>query len=242
MNGLLISAVSVLATLIVTAVFQPLLNRITAISRRITHIKPVSVHVETDPSIVWAGFPNWIPAFVWLPGRPTSRPPEHPTDWRSWAMAQGGAEAFQTALRVTVTARENASVVVDPPKVRHESHPLDVPPRGCIALCPVGGAAVTPRRLQVDLAMGTTMWVDEDGSPIAPLSLALSPGETEQFLIFVNSHSGRNQWHLELPILIDGKRLLIPIKDGSKPFITYGVEGFELYRWSDPEWERQDQL
>ncbi|MGW4345213.1 hypothetical protein ACWEL8_09055 [Streptomyces sp. NPDC004690] len=142
---------------------------------------------------------------------------------------------------MTVTAREKTSVVIESPKVRQESQPIHEP-RGVIALHPVGGAAITPRRLQVDLGMGTTMWVDEDGSPIPPLSLSLSPGETEQFLIFVNPQPGRNQWHLELPVLLDGKRLLLPIKDKGKRFTTYGVDGFDMYRWYNGEWERQDQL
>jgi hypothetical protein len=85
--------------------------------------------------------------------------------------------------------------------------------------------------------MGTTMWVDDSGSPVAPLSLTLSPGETEQFLIYVSAHSGRSEWHLELPILIDGKRMLMPIKDSGKRFITYGAEGYEEYRWSGGTWE-----
>ncbi|MFW6694309.1 hypothetical protein [Streptomyces sp. MAR4 CNX-425] len=139
---------------------------------------------------------------------------------------------------MTVTARESASVVIDCPKLRHSSEPLEEPPRGIVACCPAGGAAVTPRRLQVDLGSGTTTWVEEDGSPIPPLTLLLAPGETEQFLIFVRAHSGRTEWHLELPVLVNGKRQLIPVTDGGKRFITYGREGYDEYRWSDGGWEQ----
>ncbi|MFE7644970.1 hypothetical protein [Streptomyces phaeoluteigriseus] len=237
MNDLLTGAVGGLIALTVAAVFQPVMGRLQAVSRRVHRIRPVSVHVETDPSLVWAGFPNWVPAFVWLPERPTGTPPEHPTDWRAWALRRGGADASRTVLKVTVTARETASVVIDSPKLRHEVSPLPQPPPGVVACCPVGGAAVTPRRLQVDLGTGTTMWVEEDGSPLPPLSLTLSPGETEQFLIYVEATSGRCTWHLELPVLVDGKRLLIPVEDGGEPFVTYGLEGFVEHRWCDGAWE-----
>ncbi|MFF8387456.1 hypothetical protein ACF053_28010 [Streptomyces kanasensis] len=241
MDTLLISTVSVLLTLLVTAVFHPLASRLSTVSRRITRIKPLTVHVETDPSLVWAGFPNWVPAFVWLPDPPTGTPPEHPTDWYAWARARGGADAAQTVLKVTVTARELASVVIECPKLRHEFEPLDDPPAGCVACCPTGGAAVTPRRIQVDLGLGTTTWVDDGGSPIGPVTLTLSPGETEQFLVFVHAHSGRNEWHLELPVLVDGKRQMIPLRDKGERFVTYGPEGFDEYRWSDGGWERHHQ-
>ncbi|WP_208879633.1 hypothetical protein [Streptomyces sp. PBH53] len=220
--------------LLLTPVIHPLAKRLELLSRSLYRIKPVSIHVERDPSIVWAGFPNWIGASVWLPELPDSAP-SHPTDWYQWARQIGGCDAGMTVLKVTITSRELASVVVDPPKLRYEELAVGNPPKGVIATRPVGGAAIDPRRIQVNLGFGGAMWVNPHGEPIEALSVNLEAGETEQFYLFASAESGRYKWHLELPVLVDGKRKIVKIDDGGQPFITYGVEGFREFLWGEEE-------
>ncbi|MEU5320418.1 hypothetical protein AB0G67_27260 [Streptomyces sp. NPDC021056] len=228
--------------LLLTPVIQPLAKRLEEISRRIYRVKPIHIHIERDPTIVWAGFPNWIGTSVWLPEHPNSSPPEHPTDWHAWARTLGGADANLTVLKITITSRELASVVVDTPKVRSEQLPLGDPPKGVIATQQTGGAAIDPRRIQVDLDMPYSMWVNPHGEPLEILSLNLSPGETEQFYLYASASVGRHKWHLELPILVDGKRQVIRIDDDGQPFMTYGTEGFENIFWQDGTWKVQDPI
>ncbi|MBO7940315.1 hypothetical protein JTP77_030950 [Streptomyces sp. S9] len=225
--------------LFLAAFIYPVSKRLEAISRRWYGIQTVSVHVERDPSIVWAGFPNWIAASAWLPKLPPDAP-QHPTEWSLWAKGIGGADAAMTCLKITVTCREMATVVVDPPKLRFEQLTLGEPPKGVVVTCRVGGAAVEPRRIQVNLDTGTTMWMGADGEHIQALSLALDKGETEQFYLFASAAEGRYKWHLDLPILVDGKREIIRIEDDGAPFITYGIEGFTEYLRVDDEWIRRD--
>ncbi|MEV5486905.1 hypothetical protein AB0L47_02600 [Streptomyces bobili] len=225
--------------LFLAAVIHPVSKRLEALSRRWYGVQAVSVHIERDPSIVWAGFPNWIAASAWLPELP-AHAPQHPTDWSMWAKGIGGADAAMTCLKITVTCREMVTVVVDPPKLRFEHLPLGEPPKGVVVTCRVGGAAVEPRRIQVDLGFGTTRWVGADGEQMQSLSLALDKGETEQFYLFASASEGRHKWHLELPILVDGKREVIRIDDDGTPFVTYGTDGFTEYLRVDDEWIARD--
>lgn len=226
-----------LGTLLLTPFIHPLSKNLEVASRRLYRIKPVHVHVEREPSIVWAGFPNWIGAAVWLPSLPSSDPPEGPTDWHRWAKSIGGTDASITYLKITITCKDSASVVVNPPKVRRDSLPVGNPPKGIIAVKPTGGAAVTPRRIQVGLDMGTSNWLDEDGNPIPALSLALDPGESEQFYIFASASIGRYEWHLELPIIVDGRRRIIKIDDGGDRFMTHGTDGLTEHFWHNGFWQ-----
>lgn len=85
--------------------------------------------------------------------------------------------------------------------------------------------------------MASAIWVKEDGTPEEALSLLLEPGESEQFLIFVQATVGRQQWHMELPLIIDGKKEVIRIDDDGKRFLIHGGEGMDEHFWVDEKWE-----
>ncbi|MFB8379047.1 hypothetical protein [Streptomyces rubiginosohelvolus] len=225
--------------LFLTPMIYPLSKRLEVLSRRIYRIKPVSVYVDRDTSIIWAGFPRWVGASVWLPDFPETAP-EDPVDWHSWAVCQGGADAYVTVLKVTISSRELATVVVDPPKVRRETLWIGDPPKGVVATNPVGGAAIDPRRIQINLEMGSAMWINPHGEPIDALGVTLASGDVEQFYIYAVAEQGGYLWRLQLPILVDGKREVLTIDDGGKPFITYGMEGFEEKLWIGEKWLKRE--
>ncbi|MFZ3595488.1 hypothetical protein [Streptomyces sp. BH104] len=239
MDRVLYLALGGVIMLFLTPLAHPLTKRLESLSRRMYGIKPISIHIERDTSIVWAGHPNWIGAFIWLPSLPSTTPPEHPTDWHSWAQRIGGTDASTTFLKVTITCRESASVVVSPPKIRRDSLPVGSPPKGVILVNPTGGASVTPRRIKIDLDMAYADWIDEDGAPLPTLSLALEAGETEQFYIFAHADVGRYEWHIELPVIVDGRREILRIDDDGKRFITHGTAGLTEYLWRDDQWTRR---
>ncbi|MFD3542577.1 hypothetical protein ACFWUQ_24235 [Streptomyces sp. NPDC058662] len=221
--------------LFLTPMMHPLAKRLEAISRRIYKIKAVAIHIERDPSIIWSGYPNWVGASVWMPELPADAP-DHPTDWYNWARPLGGSDARLTVLKVSITSRDTAAILVEPPKIRSLPLPIGDPPKGIVATYPVGGAELNPRRVQVDLEWGAATWVGPEGAPIRALNLSLAPGETEQFHIYAHAAAGRYQWRLELPLLVDGKRLTVRVEDDGEPFITYGSSGFSEYLWHDDQW------
>ncbi|MEV5092999.1 hypothetical protein ACWEQ5_31430 [Streptomyces griseoincarnatus] len=223
--------------LFLTPLIHPLAKRIEMYSRRIYGINPISVHIERDPSIAWAGNPNWVGTAVWLPELPSGAPPENATDWHAWAKTLGGTDALVAFLRVTITCREPTSVVVNPPKVRRDILPVGNPPKGIISVSQTGGASLTPRRIEVNLDMEAAIWVNEDGRRVEALSLLLEPGDSEQFFIFIKATVGRQQWHLELPVIVDGKREVMRIDDDGRRFILHGGEGMDGHFWVDEKWE-----
>lgn len=242
MEKVLYIIMGAVAMLLLTPIIHPLSKRLEITSRRFYGISPISVHVERDPAIVWAGFPNWIGAAIWLPELPADPPPEDPTDWHAWARTAGGADASITYLKVTVTCRESTSVVIDPPKVRRDRLPVEDPPKGVVAICPVGGASITPQRIQINLDMASAHWVDQDGNPMSALSLQLEPGESEQFYIYGTADAQRFEWHIELPLIVDGKRQVKRIDDDGRRFMTHGADNHAEYLWHDGQWKDREAI
>jgi hypothetical protein len=243
MEMLIGALVGAFVSMVAAVTFYPLTKRLEYLSRRIYRLKPVSVHVERDPSIVWAGFPDWSGASAWLPEIPTGEPPSHSADWYDWARKNNGSDAYLTVFKVTITSREPVSVVVEPPKFRRAEACEGPAMQGVIATRPVGGAAIDVRRIHIDLGTGATMWIDPHGEPKDVLTLILSPGETEQFYMYAQAYSGRHVWSIDLPLLVEGKRMVVPVRDkDGKEFVTYGIEGMAEYLWYGGRWHAREEF
>jgi hypothetical protein len=152
-----------------------------ALWRRIQGRPPVIIHVETNPAVFEAGLPPWVGyGFVFtdesLPGPP---PPGPCQEWWAWAKENGGVDAGETKLRLTLVGDERTTVVIDAlrvvivttgrprgvssqaPELRERKigiTPFDCPcdkqadpMNGPFVVCPVGGAAITTRHIAVDL-------------------------------------------------------------------------------------------
>lgn len=192
-----------------------------------TEAAGVEVHVETDPSIIWAGMPPWIGAGFLVPlEADVSSPPGHYPDWRTWARSVGGVDETLTQLRVTLTARKDLLVVVDGVRVRVHAR-KHVPPWRSIT-CGVGGADVSPRRAEVQLSgfnPPTFSWVDESGDVIAAPTFSVSGSEAEMLHIWAYVEDEWVEWTAELLVLVDGRRQTIDINDRGRPFVTTGSQG-----------------
>ena len=221
-GGLVLAAV---VALVVEAVFSPVRHWLS----RGLGWKPVHIHVERDPTIIWATLPPWIPAQVWLPNSPTQPPPFDCREWTEWAKASGGCDAGMTTLRITVQAKENAAVLIE--SILADRSPGGSPygpvATGVTALCMTGGAAVEPARLDISLEVepiaGT--WVDGDGAVLSEKrQFALDRRGTEQFLVWAHATEGDHRWTLRLLLLVNGRRQEVTVDDGGKPFRTVGPE------------------
>jgi hypothetical protein len=186
---------------------------------------PLVTHVETDPSIVWAGMPPWIGAGFLVPtDADTSSPPAHCLAWRTWALAKGGVDEGMTQVRVTLTARESLLVVVDGVRVKVH-HRMPSPPWRSI-VCGVGGADITPRRGEIDLSLFDppgVQWLDESGDTIGMPTFSLTATEADVLHLWAQvAEDEWVEWSAELLVLVYGERQLVPITDAGKPFITAG--------------------
>lgn len=212
--------------------------------RRRTLRRPLLVHVETDPAVIWAGMPPWISAgFLMPPEAEMTAPPGHCPEWRSWAHAQGGVDQRVTQVRVTVTARQNLVVVVDALQVKVHSR-TPVPPWRSI-ICGVGGADITPRRAEIrlsDTQIPLVQWLDDDGSVIHLPTFSVSSSEAEVLHLWAYVGDEWVEWSAQLLMLVDGRRHRVEISDGGMPFVTSGSAGSisqhmwssEGDRWSPP--------
>lgn len=222
---------------VVTGLLHPVAERLERFSRRLWRSHPLFVHIETDRKLIWAGSPPWVAAAVWIPHVPTEPPPEDANEWSAWARGQGGHDADVTMLQVTLQAKSAMSVVVDRPAVRHNRDDLA---SGAILLCPVGGADLLPRRIELDLDTfagdsALARFLDYDEEMPMP-SVQLAAGDVERFHIWATAISGYHQWQLELPLLVDGRRERFVVNDGGDAFQLVGSEGLPEYTWDGAGW------
>jgi hypothetical protein len=236
LGGLVLAAV---VGSVVEAVFSPIRHWLSGAFGW----KPIHVHVERDPKIIWAEFPPWIEAMVWLPEQPTQDPPLDCRDWNEWASASGGCDAVKTTLRITVQAKENAAVLIESVLVDRAEGPEPYKPvtTGVVAVCPVGGADVNPKRLDIDLEMDPPVgeWLDEDGQRLRERrQISLARRETDQFLVWAHAENGDHRWTLRLNLLVNGRRQTFTIDDGGKPFRTIGRHGLAAFTWYGDTWSQ----
>lgn len=220
-------ALVLLGAVIGFVVNEALGRGVRSIDRRRARRDPLVVHVETDPSIIWAGMPPWIGAGFLMPlDASVSSPPPHCPEWRNWAKAQGGVDEALTQLRITLTARQDLVVVVDGLRIRVKKR-QPVPPWRAIT-CGVGGADVTPRRAEIQLSgfdPPTFSWIDEGGDPAAAPTFSLSGSEAEMLHIWAYVGDEWVEWTAELLVVVDGHRQIVEISDNGQPFVTSGSAG-----------------
>jgi putative Ca2+/H+ antiporter (TMEM165/GDT1 family) len=207
------------------------------IIRRLTRRPPVWVHVETDPARIWAGYPPWIGAgYLVPPDVPIGSPPpgECPR-WWGWAQELGAVDV-QTHILVTLGAYHDRVVVIDGVDVKVHSQRPNEGYR--FLLCPVGGADITPRRIEITLAAfpgAITVFLDEHGERIATPTLAISSSEAERFHVWATAAAGVVEWSAELRLLVDGERRTAAISNHGRPFCTGAASG-EQHIWTGTAW------
>lgn len=229
---------------LLTALLYPLARPTVVLSRRLWRIRPLDAYVERDPEIIWAGCPPWVAANFWFPTLPPSDPPDDCRSWWEWARRYNGRDAQQTTLKITVQARQDASLIIEGVRLRH-AHTQPVPENGIVAVCPVGGASLSPRRIEINLdwnGVGSMSWLEGDEYLTGPPVLTLAPGEIEQFHVWAKSTNGYHEWELELLMLLNGRRLTQVINDNGKPFVTVGTAGQLMTMRSGDSWSEPTRL
>jgi hypothetical protein len=221
-------ALGALIGAVIGFVINELLGRgVGGLDRRRARRDPLMVHIETDPSIIWAGMPPWIGARFLVPhDADVSSPPIQCPEWRMWAHGRGGVDATLTQLRVTLTARQDLLVVVDGLRV-HVRRRNPVPPWRAIT-CGVGGADIEPRRAEIrlsDFDRPTFTWLDQGGENDQAPTFSLSESEAEMIHIWAYAGDEWVEWAAELLVIVDGHRRTVEISDGGRPFVTTGSAG-----------------
>lgn len=207
---------------------RPLTYKLERVGRRVTNESPLLVHVERDPSVIWAGAPDWVPFSLyfenisWLSPAPLGR-----DDWLEWARSHGGVDAYVTQLSVTLQAKTDVAVLVENVRVRNRTQAVT---GGVILSRAVGGADLQSRHFRVDLDWGPTPLVtfEDEGDGATVPRMKIAAGDVEQFQIWAQAQSGRHEWTLELLLLVEGRRRIVAVDDGGRPFVTVGPDGLAV--------------
>ncbi len=228
-------------SIVLGAIAGAAVDRLIAVAQRSRNRRnPLYVHIETDPSIIWAGYPPWIGAGYLVPpsAHIGAAPSDHCPDWRNWIQSMGGVDALLTYVKLTLTARSDVTVVVD--ALRPRIAERRAVPAWRHLQCAVGGASITPRRAEVrfgDFAQPVFSWVDQSGDHVSAPSFSLSGSDVEELHLWAWSDREWISWTADLLLLVDGKRRVIAISDNGRPFVTTGVEGaVSTHSWSSGAW------
>jgi hypothetical protein len=208
---------------------EPWSRRLQRFARKAARESPVDVHVEWDQAQVWAGAPPWVSFSNYFEGGLPSEPaPADGKEWSGWAERNAGSDWRLTMLVVTVSARTDATVVMDTPRVLATRRDV---PLGVGVLWPApGGADLNPRRYDIDLSAGSPPWVsfrDDDAprnaQPKPAPSWRLGPGDVERLHIWAKAtDDAMYDWTMDLPLLVDGRRVLVRVSKAGQPFVTVG--------------------
>lgn len=209
------------------AVFAPPLRSLESLSRRLWRRPALSVHVERDPSVMWAGDPDWVGFARYFPDEAVvpDQVPAQRDDWLKRMRDLGGLDAWTTMLSVTLQADADVAVVVEGLRVQSSQRPVT---GGVVVIRGVGGADLVPRHFRIDLDWEPgviTFNSAGENEPEEPPKLKMAPGDVERFHIWADATSGKHDWSVDLILLVDGRREVVPINDDGNPFVTVGAEG-----------------
>lgn len=229
-----------LAGAFATAVIAWAVNRFAPVLfRRMFPPRPLEIHIETDPALIFAGAMNWVPS-AWV--LPSAQSPEEvgapPTDvcrdWRRWMKPRGAYDGWWTEIQITLVGASDSTVVVDGIRARVEQRH---DPVGIALTCPVGGADITVRGIALDLDVegGLVTYEDDGGEPARAFAFSLRRGEVERFHIRARS-SDQVLWKAELLLIVNGKRQTVTVDDDGALFRTSSVEKLTTWAWTQGKW------
>lgn len=160
--------------------------------------------------------------------------------WWAWAHERGGEDDRLTSFVVTLQATRDVTVLVDAPQV--ENHTREAMPEGVICSPgELGGNGPTPHRFHINLdanpATVTFTSEPEDASGALP-SFKMKRGDTDQIEVIARASRDRHTWTLTIPLLVNGKRVTLPVTMKGHPFVTVAPEDRHPVVWWSPEIEQ----
>lgn len=183
---------------------------------------------------------NWLADndFYFRDGIPTQAPPEHQSQWATWARENGGEPVGWRHILVHIQATQDHSVLLRKPiaNVRR----FDV--IGGVVLSPTkepGGNGLMVRQFHLELDHDPArVEYHPDGGPQTPL-FTMTNGATEAFVVIAHAARGRYEWTLDIPVLVDGVEFILRADDAGNPFVSVGSADVEAkwWRFDKREWQ-----
>lgn len=202
----------------------------------------VRVLVETDPTVVFAGQPEWQSySFVTPipPSRLSEQPPEACRAWRSWARRYDAVDADQTNAYATLQGRPDTAVQIDGVEVEMLRRAPAMRGTSGHCLAP-GGAVGNPRLIDVDLDADPpdVLYAElgDDFPQRRRLVFTLTGPETETLQLRAHTRRCDCTWRVRIHMVVDGRRQDVVVDDRGHPFRT-SASGAAVHRqWSGVRW------
>lgn len=211
-----------------------LLYYLPGLARRWRRGDPVYVHVDTDPRVIHAGDPNWFSFSYVLPERTSPEglepPSETCSEWLTYFDPLGAFDGGVSKIRITLQGRGPSRLIVDGLRVNIATRRGA---RGIGLTCPVGGASVTPRAVEITLDNDPPVvaYHDDDGQETRPFLFSLGSDDIEVFYVEARAKAMACEWTAELLLIENGSRRSIAIDNQGRPFRTSGMAEIPVFVW-----------
>jgi hypothetical protein len=202
----------------------------------------VRISVQTDPAEVFAPTdPGWE-TYAFVSHRDATglgKPPSQLCrEWRSWALARGGVDADETTVYAVLQGEPGTAVAITGAEV--EVTRRDPALAGTSAHCSGGGAAASPRLIDIDLddPSPEVLYANpgDDYPARRRLLLTLNGTETETLRIVAHTRRCDCQWRVRLHMVVNGARRAAALDDGGQPFRTSASARSAHVQWAGGRW------
>ncbi|MFF3552008.1 helix-turn-helix domain-containing protein [Streptomyces tsukubensis] len=164
-------------------------------------------------------------------------PPPVEADAPAWAGALGAVHGRETRVRITVQGTREEAVVLHGLQVRTAAR-REPPATGGVYRMDQGcGGVLTPRAFEVDLdrrrpvARSVAGYGENGPIPAVSFPYRVSLRDPEVLLVTANAARCDCDWYLELEWSSGGRRGVVRIDDGGRPFRTSAIAGRPVYEY-----------
>ncbi|MCL1586914.1 MAG: hypothetical protein M3092_00725 [Actinomycetia bacterium] len=230
------------ATKVATATEPPSTTLTTVTSSTTTTTEPpLNVFVEADPAIfIENPMQGFSYVFTGTLGQVGAPPSDDCRTWHNWAMNIGGADSGGSLtgpmFQLSMTTTTDHTILIDGFTV--EVTRRDPPVHGLAVFCPVGGAALLPRLIQLDLDVDppvvTYLAPTSDHYEARDFSFSIAPGEIEIFEVSAVTTDCDCDWTgtVHYVDIASGERGTIEITNDGEPFRTSASRNASSYLWT----------
>jgi hypothetical protein len=219
-GGLVLAAVTTLVTWAAT-------KGVTALEREATARDPVTVTVESNPSLASGFAGTSVDLRVPAGAQAGAGPGPFCRGFRPWAQARGGVDAGVTRLQVVIQGRTAGRLLIS--DARAVVLERTATAAGIDVRCPAAGEAEF-RAVSVALD-GPDTRARYDSGDGRPFGFTLDQGEIETFLVTATADDADHAWYLELIVVAEGVPVAVRIDDGGRPFRTAAPAAGRVWEW-----------
>ncbi|MDX3548805.1 hypothetical protein PV729_25830 [Streptomyces europaeiscabiei] len=159
------------------------------------------------------------------------------SDVYDWAKRQGGADAGESKLLLAAQGQRRRDIAITNMRAKIvRRYPI---PTSAEVICPTAGEGVVIGvGLDLDSQNPVAKVIDDSGNLkeayFSGRYVTLAEHEITTFNVVATAKRYAYDWVLEVEILEDGKRGVVTVRDGDKPFRTapYSAKYSQRYEWA----------